>query len=50
MWGSNYPLIPETVSYDQVLAIVRDELPFLTGEDKDWVLGGTAASLWQPIG
>lgn len=50
MWGSNYPLIPPELSYGQVLAVVRDQLPFLTGADLDLVLGGTAASLWQPIG
>lgn len=50
MWGSNYPLIPDSVPYDQILAIVRDELPFLKGDDLAWVLGGTAGSLWSPIG
>jgi predicted TIM-barrel fold metal-dependent hydrolase len=48
LWGSNYPLIPEDVNYDRILAIVRDELPFLTGDDLAQVLGGTAATLWQP--
>ncbi|MCC7495004.1 MAG: amidohydrolase [Fimbriimonadaceae bacterium] len=48
MWGSNYPLIPEGVSYQQVLDIVRTELPFLAGEELAAVLGGTAATLWQP--
>lgn len=48
LWGSNYPLIPADVPYDRILAIVRDELPGLAGDDLEWVLGRTAMSLWQP--
>ncbi len=49
MWGSNYPLFPDRYRYDDILAVVRDHLPGLSTADKARLLGGTAASLWQPI-
>jgi predicted TIM-barrel fold metal-dependent hydrolase len=52
MWGSNYPLIPEVrttepVDYRRALELVRSDWPWLAGEDKAWILGGTARKLWR---
>ena len=52
MWGSNFPLIPEIrieqpVNYKRTLDLVRDDWPWLEEEDKVWILGKTAQSLWR---
>ncbi|MHB1133340.1 MAG: amidohydrolase family protein [Chloroflexota bacterium] len=49
MWATNWPMDTPQLGYAERLAAVRDHLPFLTGEDRDWVLGRTAFSLWQPV-
>lgn len=47
MWGSNFPLIPDTVTYDEILAVVRDHLDWLSADERASVLGGTALGLWE---
>ena len=49
MWGSNWPMDTPQLGYAERLAAVRDELTFLEGEEKEWLLGRTAYSLWQPV-
>ena len=46
MWGTDFPYILFHCGYARALALVREELPFLTAEDKEWILGKTAATLW----
>ncbi len=46
MWGSNYPMFMPKPSYKKRLEAVRSELPFLTEEERAWLLGKTALSLW----
>jgi predicted TIM-barrel fold metal-dependent hydrolase len=43
MWGSDVTRLP--CSYSECLDHFRQELPFLTDEDRANVLGGTAARL-----
>jgi predicted TIM-barrel fold metal-dependent hydrolase len=50
LWGSNYPLIPEKVTYAQTLAVVKDHLPWLGADELEWILGRTARELWRPVG
>ena len=47
MWGSDFPYILGHCGYAKALALIQDELPFLTSEDKKWILGRTASTLWQ---
>ncbi len=52
MWGSNFPLIPEVrtaepVDYKRSLDLVRHDWPWLDDDDKEWILGKTAMSLWK---
>lgn len=47
LWGSDFPYITAHCGYAKALALIRDELPFLTSEDKQWILGGTASTLWR---
>lgn len=43
LWGSDYTRLP--CSYQQCLDLFRKELDFLTADDKEWVLGKTAAEV-----
>lgn len=46
MWGSNFPMQMPEPTYQQRLDAVRRELPFLTEEERSWILGQTARALW----
>lgn len=46
MWGSDFPFILVHGGYARALELIRDQLPFLSSEDKQWILGDTAAALW----
>ncbi len=46
MWGTDWPMLEPFCSYAQALSLVRDELKFLSFEDKRWVLGRTAERIW----
>lgn len=50
MWGSNWPmrLPPDGPAYAERLDAVRVHLPGLAPEDRDWLIGRTALSLWPP--
>lgn len=49
MWGSNYPMELPDPPYRERLAAVSEELPFLTADERSWILGRTALSLWTPV-
>jgi L-fuconolactonase len=46
MWGTDWPGVEEYCGYVKALALYRDELTFLTAEDRRWILGATALKLW----
>jgi len=46
MWGSNFPMSMPDPSYRQRLEAVSVELDFLSPDEHDWILAGTARSLW----
>lgn len=46
MWGSNFPMQLPDPPYGQRLDAVRTALPFLTDDERAWIMGGTARSLW----
>ena len=53
MWGSNWPMQPESPTYQQRLDAVRAELPAfnaLSAAEQAQIVGGTAATLWTPVG
>ena len=41
MWGTDLTRLPGT--YRQAVTLFTEELPFLTAEDKEWVMGRTIA-------
>ncbi len=46
MWASDWPVDLAWTTYDKTLSVVRDEMKFLTADDKAWVLGKTAQQVW----
>jgi predicted TIM-barrel fold metal-dependent hydrolase len=49
MWGTGF-VRGETVGripYGKELELIREHVPFFTPEDREWVLGRTALSLWR---
>jgi L-fuconolactonase len=46
MWGSNFPMNMGSASYRERLETVRSALPFLADNERAWLLGQTALSLW----
>ena len=51
VWGTGYPghhrQKHNWPSLEQELRLIREGLPFLTKNDKDQILGGTAAKIWN---
>lgn len=48
MWGSNWPMQVPNPSYGERLEAVHTQLPGLTDQERQWILGRTAFSLWTP--
>ena len=47
MWGTDWPVIENShAQYAQALTQVRDDMKFLTDEDKSWILGKTVQRVW----
>ena len=47
MWGTDWPMLLDKAGYLPRLTAVRDEMPFFSEADLEWVLGGTALGLWN---
>ncbi len=47
LWGTGYPGARRTLPLEQELAIVTEHLPFLLEDDKQWILGRTAMTIWR---
>ncbi len=46
MWGTDWPMSESRCSYARTLAVVRDEMKFLSEDDKSWLLGRTVERVW----
>jgi predicted TIM-barrel fold metal-dependent hydrolase len=46
MWGTDWPLVERHCGYAKALALVRDEMKFLSEEDKSWILSKTVERVW----
>jgi L-fuconolactonase len=46
MWATDWPIIESVATYPQALTVVRNEMKFLTAEDKQWMLSGTIERVW----
>lgn len=46
LWGTGYPGARRSLPLDKELAIITQHLPFLLEDDKQWILGRTAMTIW----
>ncbi|MBV8906279.1 MAG: amidohydrolase [Acidobacteriia bacterium] len=46
MWATDWPIAKERVTYAQRLTVVRDDMKFLTADDKNWILSKTVERVW----
>ena len=42
MWASDCPFQVDDESYDDSVALIRDRLDYLSGDDREWILTKTA--------
>lgn len=47
MWGSDFPPSASREGYANTLHFPMQQLEFFTGEDKSWIFGKTALSVWR---
>jgi L-fuconolactonase len=47
MWASDFPGVLGRGGYAEELAIVRDWIPFLDQGEREWIMNGTAQTLWN---
>ncbi len=47
LWGTGYPGAHRALPLDKELAIITQHLPFLLEDDKQWILGRTAMTIWS---
>jgi len=47
LWGTGYPGAHRALPLDKELAIITQHLPFLLEDDKHWILGRTAMTIWS---
>lgn len=47
MWGSDYPPVSSREGYDNALRFPLEHFADLSDEEREWIFGGTALSLWE---
>ena len=47
MWGSDYPRVIMREGYRNSLEFTKEQMPFCSNEELEWVFGKTALSLWK---
>ena len=47
MWGSDFPPVAQREGYRNSLRFPMEHVPFRSEEDREWVFGKTAASVWK---
>lgn len=47
MWGTDWPLVDGYCGYGKALSIIRDGMPFLNADDKDWILSKTVSRVFN---
>jgi L-fuconolactonase len=46
MWATDWPIAKERATYAQRLTVVRDDMAFLSADDKSWILSKTVERVW----
>jgi len=49
MWATNWPVSLAQLPYEKIVALYRDHFGFLTREEHEEILSGTAERVW-PFG
>lgn len=47
MWGTDFPHVLLGMGYGPALDLFREHMGFLSAEDKEWLFGKTASSVWN---
>ena len=49
LWGTGFVHGERVgrIPYGQELELIREQVPFFTPEDQEWILGRTAMTLWR---
>jgi predicted TIM-barrel fold metal-dependent hydrolase len=47
MWGSDFPVCLDYEGYDKAIDFIRKQTPYLTDEDKEWILGKSTLKMWH---
>ena len=47
MWGTDWPVHEKWTTYAKTLSVVRDDMKFLSDEDKSWILSKTVERIWR---
>ncbi|MHA2394158.1 MAG: amidohydrolase family protein [Promethearchaeota archaeon] len=47
MWGSDYPPVEGREGYRKALDFIKEDVDWLSLEDKEWILDKTAMNLWS---
>jgi predicted TIM-barrel fold metal-dependent hydrolase len=47
LWGSDFPNCSSREGYTHVLRYPLEKTPYFTQEDKEWIFGKTALSVWN---
>jgi L-fuconolactonase len=46
MWGTDWPICETHTTYEKTLTLIRDDVKFLTADDKRWILSRTVERVW----
>lgn len=46
MWGTDWPICESHTTYAKTLSLIRDDIGFLTTDDKRWILSRTVEQVW----
>jgi len=47
LWGTDFPGVMASCGYVNAVELVRTHMPFLTDDDKEWILHGTAEKVFR---
>ena len=46
MWATDWPIVENVSTYERALSVVRDDMKFLSAQDKSWILSKTIERVW----
>lgn len=46
MWATDWPIVENVSTYTKAVTVVRDDMKFLSEEDKSWIMSKTIERVW----